>query len=91
MMATTIYPVRLMSPPPVERVRHFGIAHNIIGRKSLSDMTAGVVKDWILIGLSVWMYQAPVSRVNIGGYLVAFFAVLWFVTRTHPTPCHQCT
>lgn len=51
----------------------------LIGKTSALTMNvAGVVKDWILIGLSVWMYQAPVSRVNIGGYLVAFFAVLWY-------------
>lgn len=37
-----------------------------------------MVKDWILIGLSVWLYKAPVSAVNIGGYLVAFAAVLWY-------------
>jgi len=36
-----------------------------------------VVKDWILIGLSVWLYKAPVSALNIGGYLIAFAAVLW--------------
>lgn len=39
---------------------------------------AGVVKDWILIGLSVWLYKAPVSALNIGGYLIAFVAVLWY-------------
>jgi len=38
---------------------------------------AGVVKDWILIGLSVWLYAAPVTAINLGGYLVAFVAVLW--------------
>ena len=37
-----------------------------------------MVKDWILIGLSVWLYKAPVSAVNIGGYLIAFAAVLWY-------------
>lgn len=27
---------------------------------------AGVVKDWMLIGLSVWLYKSPVSAINLG-------------------------
>ena len=36
---------------------------------------AGVVKDWLLIGLSVVLYQSPISRVNLGGYSIAFVSV----------------
>mmetsp|Transcript_4266 Transcript_4266/g.12303 ORF Transcript_4266/g.12303 Transcript_4266/m.12303 type:complete len:357 (-) Transcript_4266:454-1524(-) len=51
----------------------------LIGKTSALTMNiAGVVKDWILIGLSVWLYKAPVSALNIGGYLIAFAAVLWY-------------
>lgn len=48
----------------------------LIGKTSALTMNiAGVVKDWLLIGLSVWLYKSPVSPVNLGGYLVAFLAV----------------
>ncbi len=36
---------------------------------------AGVVKDWLLIGLSVLLYRSPISRVNLGGYSIAFVSV----------------
>jgi hypothetical protein len=29
-------------------------------------MAAGVAKDWMLIGLSVWLYKSPVSAINLG-------------------------
>jgi hypothetical protein len=51
----------------------------LIGKTSALTMNiAGVVKDWILIGLSVWLYAAPVTAINLGGYLIAFAAVLWY-------------
>ena len=42
---------------------------------------AGVVKDWMLIGLSVLMYASPVTPLNLGGYFVAFLAVCMYNYR----------
>ena len=48
----------------------------LIGKTSALTMNiAGVVKDWMLIGLSVVMYGSQVSPLNLGGYLIAFLAV----------------
>jgi hypothetical protein len=47
-------------------------------RAALTMNIAGVVKDWILIGLSAWLYEAPVSALNLGGYLLAFAAVCYY-------------
>lgn len=38
---------------------------------------SGVFKDWLLIGLSSLLYSSEVTAINIGGYLIAFFAVLF--------------
>lgn len=51
----------------------------LIGKTSALTMNvAGVVKDWMLIGISVWVFHAAVSPMNIGGYLIAFLAVFWY-------------
>ena len=51
----------------------------LIGKTSALTMNvAGVVKDWMLIGISVWAFNSPVSQLNLGGYLIAFIAVLWY-------------
>jgi len=51
----------------------------LIGRTSALTMNvAGVLKDWLLIGLSATLFGAPVSALNLGGYSVAFFGVLWY-------------
>jgi hypothetical protein len=51
----------------------------LIGKTSALTMNvAGVVKDWMLIGISVWVFHDPVSSVNIGGYVLAFTAVCWY-------------
>ena len=47
-----------------------------IGRL-LKPCCSGVFKDWLLIGLSSLLYSSPVTVINIGGYLLAFSAVLW--------------
>ena len=39
---------------------------------------AGVVKDWILIGLSVLMYKSPVTATNLGGFTIAFLGVAYY-------------
>ena len=51
----------------------------LIGKTSALTMNiAGVVKDWLLIGMSVWLFHAAVSRLNLFGYFLAFLAVCWY-------------
>jgi len=51
----------------------------LIGKTSALTMNvAGVVKDWALIAVSVFVFGDPVSSVNLGGYLVAFLAVCYY-------------
>lgn len=38
----------------------------------------GVLKDWLLIGLSAALYASPVTRINLIGYSIAFVAVLYY-------------
>ena len=35
-------------------------------------------QDWLLIGLSVLLFHAEVTRINLGGYLLAFGGVCWY-------------
>jgi hypothetical protein len=44
---------------------------------------AGVVKDWLLIGLSALLYSSPVTKLNLIGYGIAFVAVLWCALPWH--------
>lgn len=54
----------------------------LIGKTSALTMNiAGVVKDWMLIGLSVLMYASPVTPLNLGGYFIAFLAVCLYNYR----------
>ncbi|EFN56048.1 hypothetical protein CHLNCDRAFT_145497 [Chlorella variabilis] len=54
----------------------------LIGKTSALTMNiAGVVKDWMLIGLSVWMFKAAVTGLNLFGYFIAFLAVCWYNYR----------
>lgn len=51
----------------------------MIGKTSALTMNvAGVVKDWMLIGISVWIFGAAVSGINLSGYSLAFFGVCWY-------------
>ncbi|MEW5307113.1 MAG: hypothetical protein WDW36_009530 [Sanguina aurantia] len=51
----------------------------LIGRTSALTMNvAGVMKDWILIGLSVIMYKSHVSTMQLVGYGIAFVGVLFY-------------
>ena len=51
----------------------------LIGKTSALTMNiAGVVKDWLLIGLSVWMFASAVTGLNLFGYFIAFLAVCWY-------------
>lgn len=54
----------------------------LIGKTSALTMNiAGVVKDWMLIGLSVWMFKSAVTGLNLFGYFIAFLAVCWYNYR----------
>jgi hypothetical protein len=51
----------------------------LIGKTSALSMNiAGVVKDWMLIGLSVLIFHSAVSSLNLFGYIIAFLAVCWY-------------
>lgn len=51
----------------------------LIGKTSALTMNvAGVVKDWMLIGLSWALFGAPVSVQSLVGYGVAFLGVCWY-------------
>jgi hypothetical protein len=51
----------------------------LIGKTSALTMNiAGVVKDWLLIGLSVLLFKSIVTRVNLFGYMIAFAGVCWY-------------
>ncbi len=51
----------------------------LIGKTSALAMNvAGVVKDWMLIGLSALLFRAPVTPLNLAGYSVAFAGVCWY-------------
>jgi drug/metabolite transporter (DMT)-like permease len=54
----------------------------LIGKTSALTMNiGGVVKDWMLIGLSYVLYKAPVTQINLIGYFIAFLAVCWYNYR----------
>eukprot|EP00884_Botryococcus_braunii_P008410 jgi/Botrbrau1/17570/Bobra.0166s0017.1 len=54
----------------------------LIGKTSALTMNiAGVIKDWLLIALSYLLFRAAISRLNLGGYLVAFGGVCWYNYR----------
>lgn len=51
----------------------------LIGKSSALTMNvAGVIKDWLLILLSVMMFGSPVSGLQLVGYGVAFGGVCWY-------------
>lgn len=61
----------------------------LIGRTSALTMNiGGVIKDWLLIGLSIAMYRSPVSRLNLAGYFVAFLSVCYY-NFTKISAAHQ--
>jgi drug/metabolite transporter (DMT)-like permease len=48
----------------------------LIGKTSALTMNvAGVIKDWLLIWLSAWVYHSSVTRLGLAGYGVAFVGV----------------
>eukprot|EP00891_Asterochloris_glomerata_P000641 jgi/Astpho2/641/Aster-04482 len=54
----------------------------LIGKTSALTMNiAGVIKDWLLIGLSVLLFKSPVTSINLGGYGIAFGGVCWYNYR----------
>jgi hypothetical protein len=51
----------------------------LLGRTSALTMNVcGVIKDWILIGLSVAVFHSSVTHVNLIGYSIAFLGVAWY-------------
>ena len=51
----------------------------LLGRTSALTMNVcGVIKDWILIGLSVVIFHSHVTNVNLIGYMIAFLGVSWY-------------
>jgi len=61
----------------------------LIGRTSaLTLNVAGVVKDWILIGISALLFEAPVTTTQLLGYLLAFGGVCYYnyAKLTAPQP-----
>ena len=51
----------------------------LIGKTSALTMNvAGVIKDWILIFISSFMFDAPISSLQLWGYLLAFAAVCYY-------------
>ncbi|GIL65961.1 hypothetical protein Vafri_19608 [Volvox africanus] len=51
----------------------------LIGKTSALTMNvAGVIKDWLLILLSVVLYGSPVTRTQLGGYGLAFVGVMYY-------------
>lgn len=51
----------------------------LIGKTSALTMNiAGVVKDWLLIGLSVVLFGSPVSGLQLFGYGIAFAGVMYY-------------
>lgn len=54
----------------------------LIGKTSALTMNiAGVIKDWLLIALSVILFKSAVTQVNLGGYAIAFGGVCWYNYR----------
>lgn len=51
----------------------------LIGKTSALTMNiAGVVKDWLLIGLSVLLFKSVITGLNLFGYFIAFLAVCYY-------------
>ena len=51
----------------------------LIGKTSALTMNvAGVIKDWLLIGMSSFLFHSKVTPLNFQGYGIAFAGVCWF-------------
>lgn len=51
----------------------------LIGNTSaLTLQLAGVVKDWLLIVMSAFVFRHALTPLNLGGYGVAFLGVCWY-------------
>lgn len=73
--------------PPLQRADGacgLGAALNVssfllLGRTSALTMNVGgVLKDWLLIGLSAALFRAAVTATNLAGYGLAFAGVFWY-------------
>ena len=51
----------------------------LIGKTSALTMNvAGVIKDWLLIGMSSFLFHSKVTPLNLQGYGIAFAGVCWY-------------
>mmetsp|Transcript_12155 Transcript_12155/g.39980 ORF Transcript_12155/g.39980 Transcript_12155/m.39980 type:complete len:337 (+) Transcript_12155:83-1093(+) len=51
----------------------------LIGQTSALTMNiAGVIKDWILIWMSMSVFKSPITELNLFGYFIAFLAVMFY-------------
>ena len=51
----------------------------LIGKTSALTMNvAGVIKDWLLIGMSSLLFHSKVTPLNLQGYGLAFAGVFWY-------------
>ncbi len=51
----------------------------LIGKTSALTMNvAGVLKDWMLIGLSVLLFASPITSMQLVGYGLALVGVCWY-------------
>jgi hypothetical protein len=44
---------------------------------ALTMSISGLVKDWMLIGLSYFLFNAGISSINLGGYVISFLGLCW--------------
>ncbi|KAF6253046.1 solute carrier protein [Scenedesmus sp. NREL 46B-D3] len=51
----------------------------LIGKTSALTMNiAGVIKDWMLIFFSYFIFRAPVTKLNLAGYIFCCSGVVWY-------------
>lgn len=51
----------------------------LIGKTSALTMNiAGVIKDWMLIFFSFYLFHAPVTTLNLAGYAFCCSGVVWY-------------
>lgn len=51
----------------------------LIGRTSALTMNiAGVMKDWMLIAVSISLFKSPVTVTQLSGYAISFAGICWY-------------
>ena len=63
----------------------------LIGKTSALTMNiAGVIKDWMLIFFSFYLFHAPVTALNLAGYAFCCSGAQCDGARTQPRFVHGC-